>query len=171
MRAVKLFDVPSSRVTTIGYHSESEVPTNGDSKFAVSCVASVLKGHGSGNDIVASAGWDSNFFVWDARMPKLKSASSVKLPGKAFSMDAAPSSTLDRVVVGTAGRRLCIIDLKMVGGTGGATAKMILERESSLKYQTRTTRFFPDGHGLAVGSIEGRCAIEYLDEIGIDCRG
>jgi len=36
-------------------------------------------------------------------------------------------------------------------------------RESSLKYQTRCARIFPDNTGYALGSIEGRVAIEYFD--------
>jgi cell cycle arrest protein BUB3 len=43
-----------------------------------------------------------------------------------------------------------------------------LDRESSLKYQTRTIRFFPGGSGIALGCIEGRVAIEYLTELGVD---
>jgi cell cycle arrest protein BUB3 len=47
------------------------------------------------------------------------------------------------------------------------TVKILLDRDSSLKYQTRCVRFFPNGSGMAVGSIEGRVAIEYLDDVGI----
>jgi cell cycle arrest protein BUB3 len=59
--------------------------------------------------------------------------------------------------VATAGRRIACHDVRNLGG--GA----VFERESSLKYQTRALRFFPDGDGFAVASIEGRVAIEYLD--------
>ena len=38
------------------------------------------------------------------------------------------------------------------------------ERESSLKFQTRCVRCFPDGTGFAVGSVEGRVAMEYFDQ-------
>jgi hypothetical protein len=36
-------------------------------------------------------------------------------------------------------------------------------RESSLKYQTRCIRGFPDGSGYALSSVEGRVAMEYFD--------
>lgn len=36
-------------------------------------------------------------------------------------------------------------------------------RESSLKYQTRCIRCYPNGTGYALGSIEGRVAMEYFD--------
>lgn len=36
-------------------------------------------------------------------------------------------------------------------------------RESSLKYQTRCVKAFPDGAGFALSSIEARVAVEYFD--------
>jgi len=50
-------------------------------------------------------------------------------------------------------------------------AKMVMDRESSLKYQSRVCRFFPNGVGLAVGSIEGRVAVEFLNELDVDSNG
>lgn len=35
-----------------------------------------------------------------------------------------------------------------------------------MKFQTRRLKFFPTRTALAVGSIEGRVAVEYLDELG-----
>ncbi len=37
------------------------------------------------------------------------------------------------------------------------------ERESSLKFQTRCVRCFPDATGYALSSVEGRVAMEYFD--------
>lgn len=37
------------------------------------------------------------------------------------------------------------------------------ERESSLKFQTRCVRCFPDATGFALSSVEGRVAMEYFD--------
>jgi cell cycle arrest protein BUB3 len=85
---------------------------------------------------------------------------SIPLPGKAFALDVDASR--NRIVVATsAGRRLVFIDY-----TGGK-AHVVLDRESSLKYQTRCVQFFPDGHGIALGSIEGRVAVEFLSELGL----
>lgn len=36
-------------------------------------------------------------------------------------------------------------------------------RESSLKYQTRCLAAYPDGRGYALGSVEGRVAMEVFD--------
>ncbi len=37
-------------------------------------------------------------------------------------------------------------------------------RESSLKYQTRAIACYTDGRGYALGSVEGRVAMEYFDQ-------
>ncbi len=37
------------------------------------------------------------------------------------------------------------------------------QRESSLKYQTRCISTYPDGRGYALGSVEGRVAMELFD--------
>lgn len=104
----------------------------------------------------------------------------IKLPDRAFSMDVDPSaSSSGRLVVSTARRRTCIIDVRktssveVVGEDNdqGYEAEIVLERESTLKYQTRVSRFFPNGSGIAVGSIEGRVAIEFLDELGVSSNG
>lgn len=59
-------------------------------------------------------------------------------------------------LVATADRRVVCHDLRSL-------AEPEFERESSLKYQTRCVRVFPDGSGFAISSIEGRVAIEYFD--------
>jgi len=35
---------------------------------------------------------------------------------------------------------------------------------SPLKWQTRVVSCFPQGNGFAVGSIEGRVGIQYIDD-------
>ena len=37
------------------------------------------------------------------------------------------------------------------------------ERESSLRYQTRCLRCYPNATGFAISSVEGRVAMEYFD--------
>eukprot|EP00560_Eucampia_antarctica_P003754 CAMPEP_0197832596 /NCGR_PEP_ID=MMETSP1437-20131217/15296_1 /TAXON_ID=49252 ORGANISM="Eucampia antarctica, Strain CCMP1452" /NCGR_SAMPLE_ID=MMETSP1437 /ASSEMBLY_ACC=CAM_ASM_001096 /LENGTH=352 /DNA_ID=CAMNT_0043436041 /DNA_START=40 /DNA_END=1098 /DNA_ORIENTATION=+ len=162
--SVRRFDVSKSTTSIVGFHSEGEIPSNGNSKNACSCLSPLDKVSES-DSVLASSGWDSNFYLWDVRAPG-KPVSTIKLPGKAFSMDSVNGN---RVVVNTAGRKTCIIDVRM--SDGEVTADMVLNRESSLKYQTRVVRFFPDGKGMAVGSIEGRVAIEFLDELRVNSNG
>ncbi len=40
-------------------------------------------------------------------------------------------------------------------------------QESSLRHQTRVVRASPDGAGFAVGSVEGRVALEYFHPVRI----
>ena len=37
------------------------------------------------------------------------------------------------------------------------------QRESSLKYQTRSVACYPNARGYALGSVEGRVAMELFD--------
>ena len=62
----------------------------------------------------------------------------------------------DRLIMGTAGRRVLVWDLRNMG-------YVQQRRESSLKYQTRCIRAFPNKQGYVLSSIEGRVAVEYLD--------
>jgi len=65
------------------------------------------------------------------------------------------------LVVGTAERAIKFFDLRKGAEGREALAKT---RESSLKHQTRVVRTFVDGTGFIVGSIEGRCAVDLLDD-------
>ena len=174
--SVRKFDVDASTTGVIGYHGTGA----GNEKCAVSCLCTVPLGPGAGGgNLVISAGWDGSLNIWDVRTEQKAQdpAVSLKLPGKAFSMDVTTANLGDgdgnvvgRVVVATAGRRTCIYDVS-VADNGAVSATLRLERESSLKYQTRVIKFFHDGTGLALGSIEGRVAIEYLEELGLDSGG
>lgn len=75
----------------------------------------------------------------------------IELSGKVFA--AAASNTT--VVVATSNRRLMALD----AANGGA---VLMDKESPLKYQTRCVACFPSGAGMALGSVEGRVAIEPL---------
>mmetsp|Transcript_24595 Transcript_24595/g.30249 ORF Transcript_24595/g.30249 Transcript_24595/m.30249 type:complete len:366 (+) Transcript_24595:61-1158(+) len=169
--SVRRFDIATSQVTTIGHHSSHiEIPSSQE-QVACSCLSPLASSSEQNKDtsVLASAGWDSNFYLWDVRMNNdtgsKKAVSHIQLPGKAFSMDVNET----RCVVATAGRRTCFIDVRMnTLGDVVEHAEITLNRESSLKYQTRVCRFFPDGSGIAVGSIEGRVAIEFLDELGVE---
>ena len=52
------------------------------------------------------------------------------------------------LVVGTAGRHVLLWDLRNM-------AQPIEQQESTLRYQTRIIRCFPNGQGFVMGSIEG----------------
>jgi cell cycle arrest protein BUB3 len=72
------------------------------------------------------------------------------------------SSGRDRLVVGTSGRHVLVYDLrKLTSGQAGDSLEQ--QRESSLKYQTRSLAVYTDGRGYALGSVEGRVAMEFFD--------
>ena len=134
-KAVRLFDVETSRVRVLGAHGA-----------AVRCV-----GWAAELGCVVSGGWDSTARLWDPRAP---GGEALRMATAHRVFAAALAGTT--LVVGTAERQLYFFDLR----AGGAAAQR--SRESSLKHQTRVLRAMPDGRGYIIGSIEGRCAVEYL---------
>jgi WD40 repeat protein len=125
-------------------------------------MATPSDGSGGGDEyanVICSASWNRQVCLWDIRASSQKPIATLELPGKAFSMDVdAPHH---RLVVATSGRRNVVIDLKSLN----KQPEIVLDRESSLKFQTRTVRFFPDGRGVALGSVEGRVGVEFLEEL------
>lgn len=149
--SIRLLDIESSTSRLIGRHKISEPKTTG---AACSC----LQAMGLENEsLLVSASWSKKMTLWDIR--SASSVFDIDLPGKAFAMDVDPIH--QRVVVATSGRRNCFFDIRR------GKADLVLDRESSLKFQTRCVNFFPDGTGIALGSVEGRVGIEFLDELGI----
>ena len=61
------------------------------------------------------------------------------------------------LVVATADRYINVVNLS-------DPTKWYKTMHSPLKWQTRVVTCFTDGTGFAVGSIEGRCAIQYVEE-------
>jgi cell cycle arrest protein BUB3 len=155
--SVRLLSLASSVVTPVGQNQC--LPNLPPDKIACSCLGTVPA---LGHDVVASAGWHRQFHLYDVRQ-RSATTTSVTLPGKAFGLDIDPLRP--RAVVCTSGRRIVVIDFRRTDET--FAAEIALDRESSLKYQTSTIRFFPDGTGLALGSVEGRVGIEYLEELDV----
>lgn len=151
--SVRLLDIETSSLSTVGRHGSANTNTNGQDKVGVSCLAALSDSDGS--TLIASAAWDRQLHIWDIRQQT--PISTVALPGKAFSMDLDKHN--QRLAVACSGRRNCFIHVN------GPETAMVLERESSLKYQTRVIRYFPDGAAIALGSVEGRVAVEYLEEL------
>lgn len=128
--------------------------TLGAHEAPVKCVE-----HAAAHGVVVSAGWDRALKLWDARQPGRASATT-RLPDKAYAMGLSE----DRIVVGMAGRHVHVYDMRTMAAVEAAEAAPEQIRQSSLKYQTRCIRCFPDGRGYALASVEGRVAIEYFDD-------
>lgn len=101
--------------------------------------------------VLATGSWDKTIKYWDLRTPN--PVSTVQLPERCYTMDVV----YPLMVVGTAERHIQVFNLQ-----NPTTAFKTLA--SPLKWQTRVVSCFPSGNGFAVGSIEGRVAIQYVEE-------
>jgi mRNA export factor len=101
--------------------------------------------------MIATGSWDKTIKYWDLRTPN--PVGTVQCQERVYTMDVQKNL----LVVGTADRYINIINLS-------EPTKFYKTLQSPLKWQTRVVSCFPDATGFAVGSIEGRCAIQYVEE-------
>lgn len=132
--SLKMFDFNANAETVLGSHDA-----------AVRCVE-----YSQEVNLLVTGSWDQTVRLWDPRAKA--SAGTFAQPGKVYTMAVCG----DKLIVGTASRKVLIWDLRNM-------AYVQQRRESSLKYQTRCIRCFPNHQGYVLGSIEGRVAVEYLD--------
>lgn len=147
--SIRLLDIASTNSRLVGRHVASDPKS-----VACSCLKAL---DGESGSLLVSGSWSKKLALWDTRAPSC--VFETELPGKAFAIDVDASH--QRIVVATSGRRNCFFDIR------AGKAELVLDRESSLKFQTRCVKFFPEGTGIALGSVEGRVGIEFLDELGI----
>lgn len=104
---------------------------------------------------LVSGGWDRILKYWDLRSPN--PIGTVQLPERLYSMDICG----DALVAATAERSVCVINLN----NPLSIFKVI---PSPLKWQTRTIACYTpassSNSGFAIGSIEGRVGLQWLDE-------
>lgn len=131
---LKIYDFPSSTETVLGSHTAP-----------IRCIERAPEANA-----MVTGGWDACVKMWDPRTPC--NVGSYAQPDKVYTM-AVSGTTL---VVGTAGRRVLVWDMRNM-------SYVQQRRESSLKYQTRCIRTFPNRQGYVLSSIEGRVAVEYFD--------
>ncbi|KAF9621206.1 hypothetical protein IFM89_016700 [Coptis chinensis] len=136
---VRKFDFTSGKEDVLGKH---EAP--------VRCVE-----HSNASGQLISGSWDKTVKCWD---PRAASGKEHTLVGTHLQPERVYSVSLvgNRLVVATAGRHVNVYDLRNM-------SKPEQQRESPLKYQTRSVRCYPNGTGFAVSSVEGRVAMEFFD--------
>ncbi|KAM5469863.1 RNA export factor gle2 [Microsporum audouinii] len=105
----------------------------------------------SAQPLLVTGSWDKTVKYWDLRQSS--PIGTLQCQERVYSMDV--SKTL--LVVATADRYINIIDLNQ-------PTNIYKVMQSPLKWQTRVVSCFTDGTGFAIGSIEGRCAIQYVEE-------
>ncbi|KAI9806199.1 MAG: RNA export factor gle2 [Sarcosagium campestre] len=110
-----------------------------------------MEAPGSGSPMLVTGSWDKHVKYWDLRQPT--PVADVECQDKVYTMDVRDKL----LVVGTAERYLNVYNLN----NPTTPYKTIM---SPLKWQTRVVSCFNDSNGYAVGSIEGRCAIQYVEE-------
>jgi mRNA export factor len=102
-------------------------------------------------NLLVTGSWDKTLRYWDTR--QATPAFTQQLSERVFAMDC----NHPLLVVGTADRKIHIINLQ----TPQTIFKTI---DSTLKFQTRCISCFPDKAGYLVGSIEGRVAVQHVDD-------
>lgn len=154
------FSPDGSTVFTVGcdnavrmWQLGGNVPPNGISQQIGSHDAPIKSvGFLRNSNIVVTGGWDWKLKFWDMRSPT--AVGVLDLPERVYDLDVRDNL----LVVATAGRHILTYD---VSGQPREHSR----KESPLKYQSRCVAVFPDSTGFAVGSIEGRVGIQYVQKV------
>ncbi|KAL6937869.1 RNA export factor gle2 [Hanseniaspora osmophila] len=133
-----LYDIMSQQQQVIGTHDQP-----------VQAIRFAQVGP-TNQSILVSGSWDKTIKYWDLRQPQ--PVCTVQMPERVYCMDA--KSKL--LVVGTAGKQVAVINLD-------SPQTIFKTMVSPLKWQTKSIACFNQANGYALGSIEGRCSIQYID--------
>lgn len=136
-KTIKVLDVPTGQSMVINAHDQP-----------VKCLKWM---NTSTAQVLVSGSWDKTLKYWDLRSPNPMAV--VQLPERCYTMDIAQ----DLLVVGTAERHICVYNLQN-------PTQLYKNIPSPLKWQTRTIACYPNGSGFALGSIEGKVALHWIDE-------
>jgi len=102
-------------------------------------------------NMLVTGSWDKTLRYWDLRQQS--PAHTQTLPDKCYAL----SVQYPLLVAGTAERHIQIFDLQKPN-------QVYKQLVSPLRYQTRCVACFPDKTGYLVGSVEGRVAVQHVDE-------
>lgn len=135
---LRSYDVASGQSAVVGQH---DMPVMG------LCIVDV------GQPMVASVSLDKTLRYWNLTSPQ--PVATVQLPERGYAVCSAQKL----LVASCANKQAVLINLE--------TPQSIYKtQDSPLKFQTQAVACMPSGIGYALGSIEGRCAIQYLQPSG-----
>jgi mRNA export factor len=101
--------------------------------------------------VLVTGSWDRTVKYWDLRQQT--AVATLQCQERVYTMDVKNKL----LVIGTADRYVNVVNLD-------SPDKFYKTIQSPLKFQTRVVSCFTDSTGFAIGSIEGRCAIQYVEE-------
>ena len=106
--------------------------------------------------VLVTGGWDRLVKYWQCQPMNqtLQPMGQLVLPERCFAMDCQQNL----LVIGTAERHAVIVDL-----LANPLQPARPPQATPLKMQTRAIACFTDGQGFAVGSVEGRAAVQWVD--------
>ncbi|KAK3685783.1 WD40-repeat-containing domain protein [Podospora appendiculata] len=136
-KQAKMLDLNTGQATQVAAH---DAPIRSVRYFEV-----------NGTPMAVTGSWDKTVKYWDFRSPQ--PAGTVAVQDRVYAMDVRDNL----LVVGTADRYINVINLQDPN-------KIYKTLQSPLKWQTRVVSCFTDSQGFAIGSIEGRCAIQYVED-------
>ncbi|KAK0472246.1 WD40-repeat-containing domain protein [Armillaria novae-zelandiae] len=139
---VRHLSMETEKTTPLGAHDDS-----------ISCTAWSTSARA-----LLTGSWDRTLRLWDPRAaggPRTR----VGLPERVYHVDIVGHT----LVLALASRLVRIYDTRRLGTGEGEEGGYVQERESSLKYLTRSLACMANGEGYAMASTEGRIAVEYFD--------
>ena len=155
-KTIKIMDVTTGNI----------LPLNNAHDQPIRCLKwiTTLGASSSVSSILASAGWNRQLKYWDLRSPG--PIATVPLPERAYCMDVSfdvnpiPGSFTSvgqgLLAIGCAERHIVLINL-------ANPTSIFKSTPSPLKWQTRSIACYPGCSGYAVGSIDGRIGLQWID--------
>ncbi len=113
----------------------------------------------SAHSLLFSGSWDGDICTFDRRTPNVPPARLSPNEGQIYSLSTSGST----LVAATASKKLLLFDVRYMSAP-------MEQRPSPLKSQLRVVRMHPDGQSFVCGSIEGRCALEYVDTASVELQ-
>ncbi|KAJ6546983.1 WD40-repeat-containing domain protein [Mycena capillaripes] len=132
---IRHLEIGTEKIATVGSHTD-----------AVSGMV-----YSDESNALVSGSWDCSLRLWDPRASTPQQTVTTT-PERVYAIDM----TNHNIVVAMASRLFNIYDIRNM-------ATPAQQRESSLKYMTRSLACMSDGQGYATASVEGRIAVEYFD--------